>query len=227
VRIIGGRVGGRTLKAPRGARTRPTSDKVREAIFNILAARMDPPARVLDLYCGSGALGLEALSRGAGAAVLVDDDRDACDLVRDNARALGFADVEIVCMPVVRWLAHRSGPRRLADRSGHSARHSLAEGTSPRSARLADRSGPARLADVAAGEFGWVFLDPPYDSHRTGELDKALDLVGDNRMLAAAGVCVAEHDWRHAPNERYGSLALFDRRRYGQTAVSFYEEGHG
>ena len=70
MRIIGGRVGGRTLKAPRGRDTRPTSDKVREAIFNILVARADPPARVLDLYAGSGALGLEALSRGAGAAAL-------------------------------------------------------------------------------------------------------------------------------------------------------------
>ncbi|MCA1663248.1 MAG: RsmD family RNA methyltransferase [Myxococcales bacterium] len=61
MRIIGGRVGGRTLKAPKGASTRPTSDKVRQAIFNILVARADPPARVLDLYAGSGALGLEAL----------------------------------------------------------------------------------------------------------------------------------------------------------------------
>ncbi len=187
MRIIGGRVGGRTLKAPKGASTRPTSDKVREAIFNILGSLTEPPARVLDLYAGSGALALEALSRGAGAAVLVDAERDACDLIRVNAGALGLS-VEVVCSPVVRWLAKEAG-----------------------------------------GAFGWIFLDPPYGSHETGELDKALDLVAKKGLLDASGIAVAEHDWRQAPDERYGPLALFDRRRYGQTAVSFYrhlDEAH-
>lgn len=190
MRIIGGRVGGRTLKTPRGQATRPTSDKVREAIFNILAARAEAPARVLDLYAGSGALGLEALSRGAEAATFVDADREACELVRANAAALGLP-ATVVCSPVVRWLAKGAG-----------------------------------------GAFGWVFADPPYGSHETGELDKALGLVADKGLVAAGGVVVAEHDWRHAPPERCGrgaALALFDRRRYGQTAVSFYarEETHG
>lgn len=180
MRIIGGRVGGRTLKAPKGASTRPTSDKVREAIFNILAARGEPPARVLDLYAGSGALGLEALSRGAGEARFVDADRDACDLVRANADALGLR-AQVTCSPVVRWLAKEAG-----------------------------------------GAFGWIFLDPPYASHETGELDKALELVAEKGLVDASGIVVAEHDWRNAPEDRYGPLALFDRRRYGQTAVSFY-----
>jgi 16S rRNA (guanine966-N2)-methyltransferase len=180
MRIIGGRVGGRTLKAPRGASTRPTSDKVRQAIFNILVARADPPARVLDLYAGSGALGLEALSRGAGAALFVDADGDACDLIRANADALGLP-AEVKCTPVVRWLVKEAG-----------------------------------------GAYGWIFLDPPYGSHETGELEKALELIADKRLVDAGGVAVAEHEWRHAPEDRYGPLALFDRRRYGQTAVSFY-----
>jgi 16S rRNA (guanine(966)-N(2))-methyltransferase RsmD len=180
MRIIGGRVGGRTLKAPKGASTRPTSDKVRQAIFNILVARGDPPARVLDLYAGSGALGLEALSRGAGAALFVEADGDVCDLVHANADALGLrADVK--CSPVVRWLVKEAG-----------------------------------------GAFGWIFLDPPYGSHETGELEKALELIADKRLLDAGGILVAEYEWRHAPEDRYGPLALFDRRRYGQTAVSFY-----
>src|SRR5207253_5889584 len=68
-----------------------TADRVREAIFNILLAREDPPARVLDLYAGTGALGLEALSRGAGHAVFVESDRDACALIAENAHALGFS----------------------------------------------------------------------------------------------------------------------------------------
>jgi 16S rRNA (guanine966-N2)-methyltransferase len=184
MRIIGGRMGGRTLRAPRGESTRPTSDKVREAIFNILDARAEPPDRVLDLYAGSGALGLEALSRGAGAVTFVDDDGDACDLVRQNADALGLTGT-VICSPVVRW-----------------------------------------LSKSASGQWGWIFLDPPYDSHATGELDKALGLVAKKGLLANGGLIVAEHEWRHAPAERFtannGTLALFDRRRYGQTAVSFY-----
>jgi 16S rRNA (guanine966-N2)-methyltransferase len=186
MRIIGGRVGGRTLKAPKGDGTRPTSDKVRQAIFNILVARAEPPARVLDLYAGSGALGLEALSRGAGAAMFVDADGDACDLVRANGDALGLRG-DIKCMPVVRWLVKEAG-----------------------------------------GKFGWIFLDPPYESHQTGELGKALELIADKALLDSDGVLVAEHEWRHAPEDHYGPLALFDRRRYGQTAVSFYrrEEDH-
>jgi 16S rRNA (guanine966-N2)-methyltransferase len=187
MRIIGGRVGGRTLRAPKGEGTRPTSDKVRQAIFNILVARGEVPARALDLYAGSGALGLEALSRGASHALFVDVDGDACDLIVENAAALGLT-AEVKRMPVVRWLSKEAG-----------------------------------------GVWGWIFLDPPYGSHETGELDKALDLVDRKGLVARDGVVVAEHEWRHAPDERYGKLALFDRRRYGQTEVSFYrhaEETH-
>jgi 16S rRNA (guanine(966)-N(2))-methyltransferase RsmD len=78
------------LKARKGLATRPTSDRVREAIFNILLARGPAPERVLDLYAGTGALGLEALSRGSSRAVFVDVEREACELIRENARALGF-----------------------------------------------------------------------------------------------------------------------------------------
>jgi 16S rRNA (guanine966-N2)-methyltransferase len=104
VRIIGGTVGGRTLKAKKGRATRPTADRVREAIFNILAARGPTPDRVLDLYAGTGAMGLEALSRGAAHAVFVESDAAACALIRDNARALGFAAAAtIVGAPVLKW----------------------------------------------------------------------------------------------------------------------------
>src|SRR5690348_4545839 len=90
MRIIGGTVGGRTLRAPRGSATRPTSDKVREALFNILGVRGPVPERVLDLYAGSGALGLESLSRGAKRAVFVESDRPTCELIRKNAELLGL-----------------------------------------------------------------------------------------------------------------------------------------
>ena len=88
MRVISGTHGGRTLKAPPGAATRPTSDRVREALFSILGARIDD-ARVLDLFAGSGALGIEALSRGAQSATFVDDATQAIRAVKANLEALG------------------------------------------------------------------------------------------------------------------------------------------
>ncbi|MBF6173753.1 16S rRNA (guanine(966)-N(2))-methyltransferase RsmD [Nocardia blacklockiae] len=94
-RIVAGVVGGRRLRVP-PAGTRPTSDRVREALFNALAARMDfEGVRVLDLYAGSGALGLEALSRGAGHALLVESDRKAAAVVRGNIADLGVKGAEL------------------------------------------------------------------------------------------------------------------------------------
>ena len=103
MRIIGGSVGGRTLKARKGQETRPTADRVRQAIFNILLAEGDPPSRVLDLYAGTGAMGLEALSRGAAQAVFVESDPAACALIRENARTLGFSNCSVEECKVLRY----------------------------------------------------------------------------------------------------------------------------
>ena len=93
MRIVGGKFGGRTLATPKGQATRPTSERVREAIFNILAHGMEgfalEGARVLDLFAGTGALGLEALSRGARFVQFVDESAEARGLIRQNADALG------------------------------------------------------------------------------------------------------------------------------------------
>ncbi|RDI49084.1 16S rRNA (guanine(966)-N(2))-methyltransferase RsmD [Nocardia mexicana] len=94
-RIVAGVAGGRRLRVP-PAGTRPTSDRVREALFSMLAARRDfDGARVLDLYAGSGALGLEALSRGASHALLVESDRKAAAVVRGNIADLGLPGAEL------------------------------------------------------------------------------------------------------------------------------------
>lgn len=89
-RIVGGVAGGRHLVVPpRG--TRPTTDRVRESVFNVLAARMDfDGLRVLDLYAGSGALGLEALSRGAASVLFVENDRRAADVITRNIETVGL-----------------------------------------------------------------------------------------------------------------------------------------
>lgn len=91
MRIIAGEFRSRLLKAPEGMETRPTADKVREALFSILAGRVSG-ARVLDLYAGSGALALEALSRGAQSAVLADRAPRACRVIQENISALSCGE---------------------------------------------------------------------------------------------------------------------------------------
>ena len=91
MRIIAGEAKGRTLVAPPGSGTRPTQDYVRESLFNILAPRLED-ARILDLFAGTGALSLEAISRGAASAVLCEKDRAALSCIRKNIEAVRCAD---------------------------------------------------------------------------------------------------------------------------------------
>jgi 16S rRNA (guanine966-N2)-methyltransferase len=92
MRVIAGRLGGRRLKAPRGRVTRPTSERVREALFAMLVDVRG--ASVLDLFAGTGALGIEALSRGASSAVFVERDARVAAVLRENLEALGIAALE-------------------------------------------------------------------------------------------------------------------------------------
>jgi len=96
MRIVGGRLRGRALAAPKSQGIRPTADRLRESLFNILAHAYGDPvagARVLDLFAGTGALGLEAVSRGAAFAQFVDDGVEARALLRQNVEALGLAAI--------------------------------------------------------------------------------------------------------------------------------------
>lgn len=102
MRVVAGTLGGRVLRAPRGSETRPTSDRVREALFSILASVEG--ARVLDLFAGSGALGIEALSRGAEQATFVDSAAAAVAVVRQNLEALDL-QAEVLRMPALRALS--------------------------------------------------------------------------------------------------------------------------
>ena len=104
-RIVAGIAGGRKLKVPpRG--TRPTSERVREAVFSALQARLDlDGTAVLDLYAGSGALGLEALSRGAASVLLVESDARAAAVARENVATVGVPGASVRCAPVAAVLA--------------------------------------------------------------------------------------------------------------------------
>ena len=105
-RIIGGSAGGRRITAPHGTDTRPTSDRVREALFSAIEAWCGSlhGLRFLDLYAGSGAVGLEAWSRGAGVVTLVEQERRAASLIGENARTIGFTKANIVAAPVAATL---------------------------------------------------------------------------------------------------------------------------
>jgi 16S rRNA (guanine966-N2)-methyltransferase len=157
VRVVAGRWGGRRLQAPSGDATRPTSDRVREALFSILADRVDG-ACVLDLFAGSGALGIEALSRGAAAATFVDSAPAAIRAVRANLEALA-AEAEVRRSDARRFLDSASGdarqydlvfldpPYRLAGRLGGELTAALPAVLAPGAAVIAesDRRAPLEL----------------------------------------------------------------------------------
>jgi 16S rRNA (guanine966-N2)-methyltransferase len=107
MRIIAGEHRGRRIAAPKGDKTRPTSDRVRENAFNLLGPVEE--AKVLDLFAGSGAMGLEALSRGAAACVFVESDRDACRVINANLEALRLR-ATVLCRDVFSALASDNGP---------------------------------------------------------------------------------------------------------------------
>jgi 16S rRNA (guanine966-N2)-methyltransferase len=143
MRIVGGRLRGRALAAPKSQAIRPTADRLRESLFNILIHAYGDPvsgARVLDLFAGTGALGLEAVSRGAAFALFVDDGAEARALMRENVEALGAAAIT----RIFRRDAARLGPA-----------HPLA----PFSLVFLDppyRKGLAEKALQSAREGGWL-----------------------------------------------------------------------
>src|SRR5215207_5808452 len=146
MRIVGGRLRGRALAGPGSDRVRPTSDRLRETIFNVLAHAYGDPvagARVLDLFAGTGAMGLEALSRGASFALFVDDSAAARGLIRQNIEALGFGGQS----RLFRRDATRLGP------AAPNAPFSLVFCDPPYGKGLAEKA----LATCAAG--GWLTND--------------------------------------------------------------------
>jgi len=105
MRIIAGSARGRVLKSLKGPALRPTADRVRESLFSVLGERV-VEARFLDLYAGAGAVGLEALSRGAAQATFVESHRPAGRVIEENARLCGFeGQVRVIIAPVARGLA--------------------------------------------------------------------------------------------------------------------------
>jgi 16S rRNA (guanine966-N2)-methyltransferase len=168
VRIVAGRWRGRTISAPVGRQVRPTADRVREAWMSIVAPLL-PDARVLDLCAGSGALGIEAVSRGAVSADLVEIAPPSLRAIQENLARLDAGDAIRV---------HRKDALRF-------------------------------IAELEAGAYDVAFADPPYDLGMSAAIAE--------RWLAVpfASVLGIEH-------RRDEAMPDGERRRYGQTAITFY-----
>src|SRR3954471_15084487 len=113
MRIVGGEHRGARIFAPKGQDTRPTSDRVREAAFNLIGPVDD--ATVLDLFAGSGAYGLEALSRGAASVVFAESDQAACEAIRQNLAKLRFTGATVLCRDAIQVVSNEAGAGRRYD----------------------------------------------------------------------------------------------------------------
>jgi len=199
-RIVGGIWGGRRLVTPPGETTRPTSEKVRAALASSLYATggLDG-ARVLDLYAGSGALGLELVSRGAASAVFVERDRAAVTALRSNVATLGAAPA-----------GDRPGANPAAGRTGVAAQLTVV---------AADVSTIATRSE-AAGPFDVVVADPPYDlaTEALAELFAGLHAAG---RLAPHADLVVERGKKSGEPDWPAPLEAVRARRYGDTLLCY------
>ena len=183
MRIISGTAKGRRLASFGGDRIRPTSDRTKEALFNIIASSFGPleDKAVLDLFSGTGNLGIEALSRGADRAVFVDENPKSINILKKNIDLCGFTGRSEVLQSSV--------------------------------------SSGIRFLSKKMRRFDLVFLDPPYEK---GFIEVTLQDMVREGILEEGAVVIAEHSIRERPSEEYDGLALTDRRKYGDTEVSFY-----
>ena len=194
-RIIAGAARGRRLSVPPGTRTRPTSDRAREGLFATITARHGPldGTAFLDLYAGSGAVGLEALSRGAAPVLFVESDPAAARVIRANMTAVGLPGADLVTGQVAAVL--RRGPAR------NPARPAVL------------RRGPGRVPGGGPG-FGVVVADPPY---ATGDEEVTAMLTALRAgWLAPGALVVVERATRSGPVAWPGGYAPDRSRRYGE-----------
>ena len=192
MRIIAGKYRGRNLKSPPSMQVRPTSDRLRETLFNVIAPRVDG-SRFLDLCTGSGAIGIEALSRGAAHVTFVDRSRKMCGLVESNLDLVKVPEneTEVVQSEAEEFL------RRTRTRRG--------------------RAGP----DAQVDPWDLVYFDPPYATDYLGVLK--LFSVSAGVLLAEGGCLIMEHHHKNALPDEIGSIRRQRILKQGDSALSFYE----
>ena len=198
MRIIAGMYGSRRLEGPTGLSTRPTSDRLRETLFNVLAPRIKGVggggAGFLDLYAGSGAVGLEALSRGAARVTFVERSPAALKVLRRNLERLGIE-------------------------SGFAVHAESVAAFLRSTARASPRPIPNEVAKP--GRYEVVYLDPPYDAAQ--EYAATLGALGETPgILAPGALVIAEHRRKQNLEDRYGNLKRTRLLEQGDAALSFY-----
>lgn len=203
MRVIAGTYRSRPLLAPRGQHTRPTSDRLRETLFNILAPRISG-ARFADLYAGTGAVGIEALSRGAAHVLFAERASPAVTVLRSNLQTLGITNGF-----TLESRDSLAALDNLLDRS-HSglpdAVHEQRQTSSP----------PPSAFDI-------IFLDPPYEA--ASEYTSILALLGSARaqpLVAPNALIVAEHSSKSPLGARFGLLQQTRTLKQGDAALTFY-----
>lgn len=180
MRVIGGTLRGKKLVSFKGKNIRPTSDRIKESLFNIISSYIEDEIRVADFFAGTGNLGIEALSRGAGEAVFVEKDNNSLAIIRKNID---------LC--------------RLKEKS------SLIPLEADKAIALLEKKGKP---------FDIIFLDPPYNK---GLAHETMELLGQS-ILTEGALVVAEYASQEKIEENYGKLKMIDRRRYGDTSLSFF-----
>ena len=215
-RVIAGEAGGRRLAVPEGRDTRPTSDRAREGLFATITSILGPlsGARVLDLYAGSGAVGLEALSRGAGHVLLVESAARAVRVIRQNIEAIGLHGAEVVTDRVERVLARGPAGTPPAAADGRDAADSSAADSSAADGRDAADSSAADGRD-AAGRYDVVFADPPY-AMADAEVTRVLAALAENGWLAPGALVIVERATRSGPVNWPDGFVPDRARRYGE-----------
>jgi 16S rRNA (guanine(966)-N(2))-methyltransferase RsmD len=192
MRIIAGSFRSRTLAAPPGLSTRPTSDRLRETLFNVLASRIEGSS-FLDLYPGSGAVGLEALSRGAARVAFVERAPSALKVLNENLARLGIgAGIRVHAKSVSAFLRSSTGPAPKQEKNPEPEKYEV------------------------------VFLDPPYDETREYATTLGLLGGAAQGILASGALVIAEHRRKQQLDDHYGNLKRTRLLEQGDAALSFY-----
>lgn len=196
MRVIAGQYRSRQLHTLRGSALRPTSDRLRETLFNILAPTIED-AVFVDLFAGSGAVGIEALSRGARQTIFVENHPAGIKLLRRNLDSLGIAPGTALTAPAK---------------------------TFPGTAELLSLSVEPALERLAARHIrpDIVFADPPYAD--SNAYDAVLEFLGDSDLLAKDGRAILEHSSKRELTPVVGSLERTRVVNQGDSSLSFYHQ---